>query len=332
MLPRAGCLMAAAVTPLTEDFRPDAARALTHARWLMANGCDGIALFGTTGEGPEFSVADRKALLDHFLAGGVEPWRIMVSVNAMAIGDIVDLAQHALAGGARDLLLMPPCVFRSGITDEGTHRFYAAVIEQIADPHLRLYLYHFPGISGVPITPSVIRRLDGRFPGQIAGVKDSGGDDDYTEELIRRFSHLSIFTGTEIHLPGALIAGARGTVCGMANVMPRLMRAMMDLPTRYDKRKLVPLLQAGETILERSPFIASAKAVLAAWHDDQTWGRMVPPLVPPPLMTRQRLVRDFLTWDAALPEDWRSLTRGTSAAAGITPPCTARTASTRPAA
>ena len=58
----------------------------------------------------------------------------------------------------------------------------------------------------MPITPTVVRRLDERYPGTIAGVKDSGGDLDFTEELIRRFSHLSIFTGSEIHLPELVAA------------------------------------------------------------------------------------------------------------------------------
>lgn len=307
MLPESGCLVAAAVTPVDGTFRPDLSRALTHARWLRAQGCDGIALFGTTGEGPEFSKADRKAVLEHLLEGGIAPGRIVLSVNAMTIPDIVDLARHALVRGVCDQLLMLPTIFRSGITDEGVFRFYATVIKRIADPSLRLYLYHFPDICGVHLTPRVIRRLDESFPGQIAGIKDSGGDEDFTGDLIRRFSHLSVFTGTEIHLPRALVAGARGTVCGMANVMPRLMRAMMDLPTRYDKHQLVPLLLTADTILSRSPFIASAKAVLAALHDDPDWRRVVPPMCPPPMLTRGNLVSDFLAWDASLPEEWQSI-------------------------
>ncbi|MBW7862043.1 MAG: dihydrodipicolinate synthase family protein [Rhodocyclaceae bacterium] len=306
-LPRSGCLVAASVTPVTETYRPDLPRALGHARWLFERGCDGIALFGTTGEGPEFSNADRKAVLEHLLAGGVASGRIIVSVNAMTIPDIVDLARHALARGVHDLLLMLPCVFRSGITEDGVFRFYATVIDRIADPTLRLLLYHFPDICGVPVTPRTIRRLDERYPGLIAGVKDSGGDADHTAELIRRFSHLSIFTGTEVHLPQALIAGARGTVCGMANVMPQLMRAMMDLPTYYDKHELIASLMTADTILSRSAFIASAKAVLAGLHDDPAWGRVVPPMCPPTAFTRPRLVQDFMRWDASLPTGWRSM-------------------------
>src|SRR5690606_11076358 len=131
------------------------------------------------------------------------------------------------------------------------------VIDRVARADLRLYLYHFPDICGAPITPQVVRRLDERYGGQIAGVKDSGGDLDFTLDLIRRFSHLSIFTGTEVHLPEAIAAGGRGTVCGLANVMPKLMRAMCDAPTAFDRRALLPLILAGDAVLSRRPFIPS---------------------------------------------------------------------------
>ncbi|MDR3474099.1 MAG: dihydrodipicolinate synthase family protein [Devosia sp.] len=314
-LPKTNCLAAAIATPLTPALSPDIPRLLAHAKWLMTRGCDGITLFGTTGEGPEFSVADRMATLEGMITGGIEPARLIVSITALAIPDVVELANHAIDRGVHGLLLMPPCVFRGGITEDGTYRFYAAVIDRIARSELRLYLYHFPDISGVPITPQVIRRLDERYSGIIAGVKDSGGDIDFTAGLVRRFSHLSIFTGSEIHLPELLGTGLRGTVCGLSNIMPRLMRAMMDLPTAFDRRKALPFLLSGDAILSRRPFIASAKTVIAENLFDPAWRRVVPPMAELPMVERQRVVADFGRWEAGLPDGWRSLAE-TSPTAG----------------
>lgn len=306
-LPEIDCLVVAIATPLTPAFRPDTPALVARAKWLIEAGCDGICLFGTTGEGPEFSVEDRAAALDGLLAAGVDPGRLIVSVTALALPDVVSLARHASGRGVGGLLLMPPNVFRTGITEDGTFRFFAAAIEGIARSDLRLYLYHFPDISGVPITPPVVRRLDERYPGMIAGVKDSGGDIDFTENLIRRFSHLSIFTGSETHLPQVLSSGARGTVCGLANVMPRLLRALMDLPTAFDRRQALPHLMSGDAILSRRPFIASAKAVIAETTGNPGWRRVVPPMSELPLIERQRLLDDFRRWDASLPAGWRNL-------------------------
>jgi 4-hydroxy-tetrahydrodipicolinate synthase len=212
---------------------------------------------------------------------------------------------------------MPPCVYRGGITDDGAFRFYEGVIEQVADPRLRLLLYHFPDICGVPITPQVIRRLDERYQGIVAGVKDSGGDLDFTQDLVRRFSHLSIFTGSEVHLPEMLHTGARGTICGLANVMPRLIRAMVDMPTAFDRRATLPHLLSGDMVLSRRPFIPSTKAIVAEILDDVEWRRVLPPMSELPALERQRMVEDFYDWDARLPKNWQSLTRHEPVASNV---------------
>ncbi len=306
-LPRSKCLMVAVTTPVSPDFRPDVPRLIARARMLMEQGCDGIALFGTTGEGTEFSTSDRMAALDAVIAAGIDPGRIVVSVGAMAITDVVALSVHALGLGVHGLLLMPPCVYRNGITEEGTYRFYAGVIEQAARPDMRLYLYHFPDICGVPITPEVVRRLVERFPGVIAGVKDSGGNLDVTLDLIHRFPHLSIFTGTEIHLPEVLEAGSRGTICGLANLMPRLLRAMIDLPDAQGRGALAAHVAEGDAILSRHPFIAATKSAVAAAMDDSGWLRVLPPMSELPESERERVVADFRAWDARLPAVCRNL-------------------------
>jgi len=306
-LPQSDCLIVAVATPLTADLRPSAPLLTGHISALLHSGCDGAALFGTTGEGTEFSVYDRTTTLEAIVAAGINPRRLIVSAGALAIPDIIDLANDALDHGVDSLLLMPPCVYRGGITEDGTFRFYATVIDRINRDDLRLCLYHFPDICGVPITPRVVRRLDESYPGIISGVKDSGGDLDFTEALVRRFSHLAIYTGSEIHLPQALAAGARGTICGLGNAMPRLMRAMFDAPTAFDRRQLVPALLAGDTILSRSPFPAAIKAILASATGEPDWSIVLPPMSELHNPERDWLLWDFKRWEAELPSEFRSL-------------------------
>ena len=124
--------------------------------------------------------------------------------------------------------------------------------------------------------------------------------------MIRRFSHLSIYTGSETHLPQALAAGARGTICGLGNAMPRLMRAMFDAPTAFDRRKLVPALVGGDSILSRKPFPASVKAVLASANGEPTWNRVLPPMSEIAMPERTWMLKDFLRWEQNLPQAWRT--------------------------
>lgn len=299
-LPESHALIAAIATPIGADLRPDLRLLAGRCRLLMAEGCDGIALFGTTGEGAEFAVEDRKRVLEGLLAAGIPPSRLIVSVGALAVPDVAALADHATAQGVAGVLLMPPCLFRNGIGEDGTISFYAAVIDRVARDDLRLHLYHFPEISGIAITPAVIARLSERYPRTIAGLKDSGGDLGYTEELLRRFPRLQIFTGTETQIPAVLARGGAGSICGLANVIPSLLRRMIDEKTPRGGQYL-PTVRAVDTVLSRGSFIPALKAIIADQTGESMWRHVLPPLMELPSADEQHLLAEFRRLAAALP-------------------------------
>ena len=115
---------------------------------------------------------------------------------------------------------MPPFFFKD-VGDEAVFACYARLIDAVAEPALRVYLYHIPQFSGVPVEPDVVARLAKAYPGVIAGVKDSSGDYKNTQALLARVPQLSILVGHEPHLPQLLRDGGAGTICGVANVFPR---------------------------------------------------------------------------------------------------------------
>jgi len=320
-LPPLDSLVVAIATPVTRGLAPDVPLLLARSRELLDNGCDGIALFGTTGEGAHFAPRDRMATLEALIAAGLPPDRLVVATGALSVPDVVELSRHAVAHGAAACLLMPPCFYRGGLTEDGAFRWYATAIDRIDTDRLRLLLYHFPDISGVPITPGTVRRLVERYGAQIAGIKDSGGDLDVTEALLRRFSELAVYTGTETHIPHATASGARGTICGLANVIPRLIRRMLDAPTLPERRRFVPLVRAVDAILSRGPFIPAVKAVVAGTTGEPDWRRMIPPGSPLPMIDEARLLEDFGRFEDGLPAEWREIMPrasrpGFSAAAG----------------
>ena len=297
LLPTSHCLAAAVATPLTLGLRPDMQRMIDFTRHLFAHGVDGITIFGTTGEGPEFTVSDRMATLDGLISAGIEPQRIIVSVGALAIEDSIELLRHATSHGVYGCLLMTPCMYRGGITDDGVFEYYRQIIERSGHHDLRLFVYNFPEISGVTISLPILRRLAEKYPGIIAGVKDSGGDPELTKQYILSFSELSIFTGNEFDLPELNPLGLTGTVCGLANTMPGFMRALTDTRNSYEGRPFVEALRAADAILSRYPFIPSAKAIIANTMHDNEWLRLMPPMVQPPAPQRTQIVDAFRKWE-----------------------------------
>jgi 4-hydroxy-tetrahydrodipicolinate synthase len=271
-------LICAMATPLRADFTPHHALLLEHGRDLLARGCDGLALFGTSGEGPCLTVAQRRAALELLLEAGMESARLIVGAASASLADAVDLTRHARSSGISRVLLMPPFFLRDAASEEGLFRFYAAVIEA-ADPGLRLLLYHFPAISGVRLSVDLIGRLRDAFGDVILGIKDSGGDFSQTAAYLEAFPGLTIYTGTEVHARRTLAAGGAGTICGLANVLPQAMRRYLDA-TDDEAERWQALIKAVDGAICVGPFLPACKAAIALATGAEDWRRVVPPLSP----------------------------------------------------
>ena len=165
----------AAATPLNADLSPDLGLFVEHGKHLLAAGCDGIALLGTTGEANSFSLAERKAILEAAVKGGIPPTRLLPGTGLAAAPDTVELTRHALGLGMTRVVMLPPFYYK-GVTDDGLFAAYARIIEAVGDARLRIVLYHIPQVSGVPLGRALVARLIAAFPEIVVGIKDSAGD------------------------------------------------------------------------------------------------------------------------------------------------------------
>jgi 4-hydroxy-tetrahydrodipicolinate synthase len=268
----------AVLTPFDAAGLPDSARLARHVRGILAAGVDGIALFGTTGEGQSLSLKERRAGLDALLAAGIAPSRIVAATGCASLPETLELTRHAVQASCAGALVLPPFFFKA-VTDEGVFASYARVIDGVGDGRLPLYLYHIPQVSGVAISSSVIERLAIDYPGVLMGVKDSECNLDHTRRLLSRFGDLAIFVGFEPHLPAALAAGGAGTICGIANLFPRLLRRLYDHALTADYHDDLKRVETFIAALERYPLFAAFKALQAQLANDDGWAALRPPLV-----------------------------------------------------
>jgi 4-hydroxy-tetrahydrodipicolinate synthase len=271
-------LWCASLTPFQKDGRVDDARFAAHVRGLLAWGVDGIVPFGTTGEGASCSVAERTQGLEVLLAAGIPPDALAVATGCAAFPDTLALTRHALESGCPRCLVLPPFFWKE-LSEEAVFRWYAALIEAVGDPRLRLYLYHLPQVSDVPIGAEVAARLAAAYPGIVAGVKDSGGDFGHTAELLARLPGLAILVGHEPHLPRLMRSGGAGTICGVANLFPELVAALLRPEVApEDERRLRSFLD----IVFRYPLLPAFKTIRAALSADEGWGVPRLPQLPLP--------------------------------------------------
>lgn len=278
---RAKGIWAAALTPLSEDGQIDYPGLIRHIAWLLANGCDGIALFGTTGEAPSFTLEEREAALEAVVAGGIAPERLLVGTGCCALPETVRLTRHAVGLGCAGVLVLPPFYFK-GVADDGIYGSYAEVIERVGDTRLRLYLYHFPDMSGIAISHAVISRLLQDFPDQVTGIKDSSGDLDNMIRMARGFDGLDVFAGDDHLLWPVLEAGGVGSITSTANIAPHLLATVYRewrQGTDAARAAQAMLKAVWEDALLHMPVTETLKAYLAHETGNAAWRNLRLPLV-----------------------------------------------------
>lgn len=223
------------LTPFGADGTVDVDALTAHADWLRQQGANGVMLFGTTGEGPSISAAEKIAAAGQLLVN-LPDLQVIGSVTETSV---VDAA--ACVAGYNELpmvgtLILPPGYFREAVTD-GLRAFFERLVPQSAHPVLA---YHIPSMA--PAVPVEIVAELGMW-----GAKDSSGDIHYTQAVLA--AGKGVMVGAEATIPDAMTAGAAGTIAGMGNILPRQLAALCvsaragDLATAYRLRDEIGLVQ-----------------------------------------------------------------------------------------
>jgi 4-hydroxy-tetrahydrodipicolinate synthase len=273
-------VLAPVITPFRRDLSPDPDRFVRHCRWLMRSGCAGLAVFGTNSEANSMSVEEKLELLEALVKGGVPAASLMPGTGHCALSDSVRMTREAVRLGCGGVLMLPPFYYK-GVSDEGLFRNFAEVIERVGDERLRLYLYHIPPVSSVAITLDLIEKLLARYPGIVAGAKDSSGDWANTRAMLDRFKDrgFDVFPGSEVFLLEGLRAGGKGCITATGNVNPGPISEVFKSWRSGEADKLQAGITATRKIMQKVPMIPALKAVTAHFASDPQWRTVRPPLV-----------------------------------------------------
>ncbi len=274
-------VVAATITPLEPDATPDLARLVRHCAWLLAHGCDGINLLGTTGEAVSLSVEQRIAVMRAVAGAGLPVGRFVVGTGAAAFADTVTLTREAFVLGYHAPLVIPPFYFKN-LENEGIFRYYARLVETIAEPDLHFYLYHFPQTSGVGFDLELIGRLVRAFPQTVVGIKDSSGDLAYARSVADAFPQLAVFPSSETALAGGGTAGFAGCISATVNVTAPIAARVWRERGSSDTSDPTPdesAMHAMRAAMAAVPLVAAVKHVVAGLFGDPELARVAPPLV-----------------------------------------------------
>ena len=272
----------AAATPVQNDGSPNLPLFVDHCQTLLQEGCHGIALLSNTGEAHGLSLSQRVAMFDALLSAGMDADRLLPCTSTPSVADTVALTAPAVQAGARGVLLAPPFYYKT-VGDEGLFRYFAEVIERVADRRLRVLLYHIPQVTQIALSDQLIERLVRAYPETVVGIHDSSGNLQHMRRLCARFPRLGVLVGADPFMLPLLRVGGAGCITGTSNVRADALRTIWDRWRYPEQAERVIAAQKRvnmwRTLSNRFSQIATLKAMLARTRGDDSWSRVLPPLV-----------------------------------------------------
>ncbi|MFJ9737920.1 4-hydroxy-tetrahydrodipicolinate synthase [Streptomyces sp. NPDC101166] len=273
--PPFGRALCAMITPFTESGALDLDGAQRLADRLVAHGCDGLVLSGTTGESPTTSDTEKAELVRAVREAVGDGVPLVAGVGTADTRHTVELALAAGKAGADGVLVATPYYSRPPQDALEAH------FREVADAcGLPVMLYDVPGRTGVRIAPETMIRL-GEHPGIVA-VKDCSYDLLGVQKVLAR-TGLAYYAGCDEQILALYAVGAAGYVSTVANVAPRRLRSILDAFDRGDTRAAARLQLRALDLIEAMmatdlPGTVTAKALLTALSLPS--GPLRPPLLP----------------------------------------------------
>jgi 4-hydroxy-tetrahydrodipicolinate synthase len=209
--------MPAVTTPFNSDLTVDHDFLVRHTTWLLDNGCKGLVMLGSLGEGATLEPAEKIAILKSAVrASAPKGTPVVAAISSLSTRNAVQLANDAEEAGCSGLMVLPPYVYSSDWREMKQH--VAAILSATVLPCM---LYNNPIAYGTDFIPAQVAQLAAEFE-NLQAVKESSSD-------VRRVmaireilgDRVKILVGVDDVVVEGVYAGATGWVAGLVNAFPR---------------------------------------------------------------------------------------------------------------
>ncbi len=272
-----GGVNAAVLTAMRQDLSIDLDRMAAHCRWLLANGCNGLGVLGTTGEANSLGMGERIALMEGLAERGIAPRRMLPGCGTTAIPDTVLLIEKAVSLGCPGVLLLPPFFYKNP-SEDGLFAYFSEVIQR-TQGRAKIYLYHFPAQSAVPFTIPLLARLLKAYPETVKGIKDSSGDFANTKSYVDNFARdgFEVYCGDDGALHALLNAGGAGCITAASNVGCAMnARVYANWDSKIGEEAQVTLAAIRKAVTSAA-LIPGLKSLVARNTGNPDWKHIRPP-------------------------------------------------------
>jgi len=253
-----GALLTAMVTPMHPDGEIDFAAAQQAARFLVAQGNDGLVLSGTTGEAPTTHAPEKVDLILAVREAVGPEVSIVAGAGSNDTAHAVRMAEQAAEAGADGVLALVPYYSKP------QQRGIVAHIQAIAGASaLPVMLYDIPGRTGIALSDDSFDALADVT--NIVANKDATGQVEAAKDRIAR-TGLAWYSGDDPLTLDFLRAGAVGVVSVISHIASPWLAAMIAAHDAGDTASAEAwherLLPVAEAIFGPGPGGVMSKAAL----------------------------------------------------------------------
>ena len=220
-----------------------------------AAGLNGYLALGSNGENKSLSNDEKLKVLDTIVKNKGDGQIVMAGCIFESTSETIMMAKEMEKLGADYLTLLPPCYFKSQMTDDVLFKYFTDVAEAVSKPCL---VYNAPQYAGgVGLSVGLIKRCADHE--NIVGVKDSSSGN-MEKILFAVRDKFSVISGTINNFFTAMTMGGVGGVLSIANSFPKLAVELYEL---LIAKKYEEAILFNDRLLRISNVIGGAGGVAA---------------------------------------------------------------------
>ena len=274
-------IYSAALTPINDDLSINKNLYLEHCQYLMKQGHDGLAIFGTTGEANSFSIKEKCDTIDFLLSNNLDSNLLIPGTGSSSVEDAIQLTKFAEKNKSRAVLLLPPFYYKN-VSDEGIINYFRKIIETVGSSDFHYLLYNIPQTTSVVLNFNIIETLLKLYPNNIVGIKDSSGNIDSMLKTVKYFQDLALFCGHDSLALKIYKRGGAGAITAGTNIAGRLLCFIIN---NINKEKEIEDFNSYQALLEKiretitlEEPISVMKAYFSIINKNPDWNKVMPPL------------------------------------------------------
>lgn len=288
-----GGVNASVPTAFTAGRQVDIDLMADHCFWLLANGCNGLAILDKAGEVASLAIDERMAILEGLVARGIPPSKLLAGIGPASPADAARIAGRASELGVRGVLLALAVSGKTRPPDILSARVRSLI--DVVPPGLHLYfsMSVADGAIGACLTATEAFLMEA--PGRLRGIVDEARGCRLGLATLDRFrdSQLEVYAADAASLDTLIRHGGAGLVGLEANVVGRLCATLMQSGTPAEVSKIRGAIENFAKTLRQSPAVPALKSLLARHSGRPEWERVRLPLRTLRETDRTALLRAF---------------------------------------